>query len=253
MGISVLALLPLSIGRFIKKPLRLNKKDTLLIITSGFFLATHFGLWITSLSYTSIASSVVLVTSHPIFVAVISWLIWHEKLDKTTFLGITVALVGLIVLNFSGLKFNIEALGGNLFALIAGLSMGIYLLIGNHLRKYITLIHYLTMVSFIALSLLLVTTLFFGYNLFGYNQQTYFIMALLAVVPQLIGHSCLNIALRRLRTTTVSVAILGEPIGAVLLGYLILGETPNINELLGSIVIIVGISTVILRRNDTTQ
>jgi drug/metabolite transporter (DMT)-like permease len=178
---------------------------------------------------------------------------WHENLNKSSFIGITIALVGLIVLNFSGLKFNTDVLLGNLFALMAGLSMGIYLILGNYLKKRIHLIHYLTMVSLTALILLLTTTLFFDYNLFGYTQSTYTMMALLAIIPQLIGHSCLNIALRILPTTMVSVAILGEPIGAVLLGYLILGEIPSINELLGSIIIIAGITTVIRSRNYITN
>jgi len=227
---------------------QLSRHDWLLILLSSVFMALHFGLWITSLSYTSIASSVVLVTSHPAFVAVISYFLWQERLNKLTIGGIVVALIGVILINYGGFTFGSQAILGDLLALIAGFAMGAYLLIGGQLRACVDILSYLTIIYTCAAVILLITTLLSGHNLFGYSPPTYTMMILLAIVPQLIGHSCLNLAVRLIPVTLVSVAILGEPVGATLLGYIILGETPTLNEIAGSILILSGIFIVLRRR-----
>ena len=97
-------------------------------------------------------------------------------------------------------------------------------------------------------AILLIATLSFGYNLFGYSNTTYLMMILLALVPQLIGHSTLNLAVRLIPVMFVSVAILGEPVGATLLGYFILGEVPTANEITGGLLILVGIFLVMRQK-----
>ena len=224
---------------------KLSRRDILLILLSSVFIALHFGLWITSLSYTSIASSVILVTCHPAFVAVISYFLWSERLNKLTISGIGVALVGIILINYGGFTFGSRAIFGDLLALVAAFAMGAYLIIGKQIRARIDILPYLTLIYSGAAVILLLATVGSGHSFTGYSATTYLMMVLLAIVPQLIGHSCLNLAVRLIPVTFVSVAILGEPIGATILGYFILSEAPTANELFGGFLILAGIFTVL--------
>jgi len=245
--IASIILIPIASVKSMRGLGKLSRRDMLLILLSSVFVALHFGLWITSLSYTSIASSVVLVTSHPAFVAVISYFLWGERLNKLTISGIVVALAGVIFINYGGFTFGSQALLGDLLALMAGFSMGAYLIIGGQLRARIDILSYLTLIYTCAAVILLVATLISGHSFFGYSPTTYIMLILLALIPQLLGHSCLNLALRLVPVTLVSVAILGEPVGATLLGCLILGEMPTTNEIVGGLLILGGIFTVMRR------
>ena len=246
--IASLILIPIASIKSRQSLKKLSRHDIFLILLSSVFVALHFGLWITSLSYTSIASSVVLVTAHPAFVAVISYFLWSERLDKLTIGGIIVAFLGVIFINYSGFTFGSQAILGDLLALIAGFAMGAYLIIGRQLRARIDLLSYLTILYTVSAIILLVATVIFDYSFFGYSTTTYIMLVLLAIVPQLIGHSSLNLAVRLIPATFVSVAILGEPVGATLLGYLILDETPSVNEIVGGLFILGGIFLVMRRR-----
>lgn len=224
---------------------KLTVRDLFLIILSSLFLALHFGLWITSLSYTTIASSVILVTSHPAFVAVFSYFLWKERLNRLNVLGIAAALAGVVVINYGDFALSSRAVLGDLMALAASFAMGTYLIIGRQMRKRIDSLGYLTLIYTSAGLMLLLVLLFTGERLSGYSATTYLMFLLLALVPQLIGHSALNLAVRTLPVTLVSVAILGEPIGATLLGALILREMPKVNEIAGGLLILLGIYLVL--------
>jgi drug/metabolite transporter (DMT)-like permease len=223
----------------------------LLVLLSAVLLALLFGLWITSLEYTSIASSVVLVTSHPVFVAVISYFLWQERLSRKAVLGIVVALGGVAIINYGGFASSSEAIFGNILALLAAAAVGIYLIIGRHLKERVRLLPYLSAVYGGAALILLVATLIAGYSFTGYSANTYLMFLLLALIPQLVGHSFLNKAVRLMPATIVSVAILGEPVGAIILGYIILGEGITVIEVIGSILSLGGILTVMLYRPKT--
>jgi len=212
------------------------------------FIALHFALWITSLSYTSIASSVVIVTSHPLFVAIISYFLWRERLNKKAILGIIIALGGVVLINYGGFLVSSRAIFGDLLALLAAISMGVYLIIGRQLKGRINILPYLTMIYAGAALILLMVTVFSGYSLFNYTSTTYAMLFLLALIPQLIGHSSLNLAVRLMPVTLVSVGILGEPIIAVALGYIILGEGITITEILGSLLTLGGMFIVLRYR-----
>jgi drug/metabolite transporter (DMT)-like permease len=227
---------------------KLTVRDLFLIILSSLFLGLHFGLWITSLSYTTIASSVILVTSHPAFVAVLSYFLWKERLNKLNILGIAAALAGVVVINYGDFALSSRAVLGDLMALAASFAMGAYLIIGRQMRKRIDSLGYLTLIYTGAGLMLLLVLLFTGERLSGYSTTTYLMFLLLALVPQLIGHSALNLAVRTLPVTLVSVAILGEPIGATLLGALILREMPKVNEIAGGLLILLGIYLVMRRK-----
>jgi len=246
--IASIILIPVASIKSIKSLNKLSRHDMLLILLSSVFIALHFGLWITSLSYTSIASSVILVTSHPAFVAIISHFLWGERLNKLTIGGIAVALIGVVFISYGGLTFGSRAILGDLLALIAGFAMGAYLVIGGQLRTRIDILSYLTIIYTCSAIILLVATVSFGYSLSGYSHSTYVMLILLAFVPQLIGHSCLNLAVRLIPVTFVSVAILGEPVGATLLGCIILNEIPTADEIVGGLLILGGIFIVMRRK-----
>lgn len=243
--IASLVLIPVASLKSRKSWKELSRDDISLMLLASIFIALHFGLWITSLSYTSIASSVVLVTSHPAFVAVVSYFLWGERLGKLTISGIVVTLVGVIIINYAGFTFTSLAFRGDLLALLAGFAMGAYLIIGGQLRARIDILTYLTVIYTGAAVILLLTTVLFGQSLAGYSATTYLMLVLLALVPQLIGHSSLNVAVRLIPVTLVSVAILGEPVGATILGYFILDEMPTANEIWGGLLILVGIFMVL--------
>jgi len=243
--IASLVLILLTYKKTMPSMKRLSGRDGLLLLLSSFFLALHFALWITSLSYTSIASSVILVTCHPAFVAVISYFLWHEVLNRLTIGGMVIAFAGVVLINYGGFAFGSQAILGDVLALIAGFAMGGYLILGGHLKNRIEILPYLTMIYTGAAIILLLATAGFGYSFTGYSGTTYLMMVLLAVVPQLIGHSSFNLALRMIPVTFVSVAILGEPVGATLLGYFILGEVPTVKELIGGVLILAGIFIVL--------
>ena len=245
MLIAAMVLLPFAVKRIPESVKRLTTADIGLIVIAGISLALHFWLWITSLSYTSIASSVVLVTSHPAMVAVLSFVLWREHLNRIAIIGILVAFTGLLVINFGGFSPGSSVFKGNLMALGAAGAMAVYLLVGRHIRERVDVLSYLSMVYTVAAILLLAAAVITGESFLGYSAKTYWMLALLGLVPQLTGHTSLNLAVRRLPATLVSVAILGEPVGATLLGWGVLGEVPGAKEIAGGLIIICGILMVV--------
>jgi drug/metabolite transporter (DMT)-like permease len=220
---------------------RLSRQNIIMALLSGAFLALHFGLWIYSLSYTSVATSVVLVTANPIFVAITSYFLFHEKLSKQTILGIVISLIGSVLIGYGNWSLGPRPLFGGILAFLGALAVAGYLLIGRRLRRHIGLLSYASLSYSSAAVFLLLSTLALGYRLFGYSTTTYVMLALLAVVPQLIGHSSLNWSLRFVPATVVTIAVLGEPVGATALALLILNEAPTLSEIGGAILILVGI------------
>lgn len=234
----------------------LKKQQLFILGLSGLFLAGHFAAWITSLEYTSIASSVVLVCSTPLWVGIFSQLILKEKPGKLIWIGMGLTLVGATIVSLSGgFKWTANgmifegfqeqdqsrALFGNLLALMGAWSETGYILIGRGVRKNISLVSYTFLVYGSAGLILLAIVLATGMKLFGYSTSAYLWMGALAVVPQLIGHTSFNWALGYLNATFVSVALLGEPVGTTILSFLILKETPTLMEAVGGIFILIGI------------
>jgi len=250
LGIASFVIVPVVLIRSRKNFNRPAKSEILLMLFSSAMLALHFALWITSLSYTSIASSVILVTSNPLFVAVISYFLWRERLTRLMLLGIMLTLAGTVFIAQGGFTVSSDTLLGDVLALSAALAAAVYLVIGRHLRKRVDIGSYLAIVYSGAAVILLVATLVAGYSLSGYSSTTYIMMILLAVVPQLIGHSSINIAVRLIPATFVAIAILGEPVGATILGYFVLDETPTWVEIVGGILIFGGIFMVLRQKPE---
>ena len=162
--------------------------------------------------------------------------------------GIFIALGGVVIINYGGFTVSPDAVFGDILAFAGAGVVSFYLVIGRHLRDRIKLLPYLSMVYGGAAVILLAAALLSGYSLTGYAGNTYLMFLLLALIPQLIGHSSINLAVRHMPATIVSVAILGEPVGAVILGYIILGEGITAAEVIGGILTMGGILMVMLYR-----
>ncbi len=232
-----LVLVPLALVRGTLPTVR--RADLLWGIASGAALALHFVLWITSLSHTSVASSVLFVSTHPIFVAVGGALFLGERVGARAALGIGIAIAGGALVGSSDV--SLGAWVGDLLALGGGLFAAIYFLIGRRLQQRLSLVDYTAITYGTAAVLALVACWALRVRLVGFPPLTYVWLGLLAVGPQLLGHSTFNWALRHLPAAKVSVLILGEPVGAAILAYLVFGETLTWLRALGAAVILVGI------------
>ncbi len=234
---------------------QLSRKDLLLGLLSGIFLAVHFSTWITSLEYTTVTNSVVLVSTSPLWVAILAPIFLKEKLTKSIIFGMILTLIGGTIIGFSetcawdagiictslsgfGLA---EASKGNFLALAGAWTVAGYLLIGRRLRAKMSLIPYIFLVYGMAAIVMLVILFIAGETLFGYSPMTYLWLLLIAIFPQLIGHSTYNWALRYLPVALVAVTTLGEPIGSSILAFIILKEIPTTLQFVGGILILTGI------------
>jgi drug/metabolite transporter (DMT)-like permease len=217
-----------------------------LLVISGLFLALHFITWISSLKYTSVASSVVLVQTAPVFVALGSYLFLGEKPSSAAIAGITLALAGSLVIGLHDLGRAPGSLLGNLYALLGAVGAAGYMIAGRKLRAELDTFIYAAAVYSIAALVVLAATFLSGAPLLGYGTRDTMLLILIALVPQLIGHTTFNWALRFLSATTVSLILLGEPIGASTLAMLVLDETPGPSTLLGGCIVLAGIATVLL-------
>jgi drug/metabolite transporter (DMT)-like permease len=212
-------------------------------LLSGLFLSLHFAFWIASLKYTSVASSVALVTTHPIFVGIGGWLFLKERLGLHLVFGIALSVLGSGLISYGDMSLSKEALIGDGLALMGAIAASGYLLVGRKMRKDRDLISYIFPVYSTAGLILILFALIFQKPFFGYSSSTYLYLFLLALIPQLMGHTTFNWALRYLPASAVAIAILGEPIGSTILAYFILGEGLTIWKVLGGILIFAGIVT----------
>ena len=253
LAIATLALAPLALTRHRRALARLTARELRLAALSGLFLAAHFTLWIASLERTTVASSVVLVTTTPLWVGLLSPLVLREPLTRRLALGIALALAGGVVVGLGGAAGTHAAAGppgrvllGDLMALAGAWMMTGYLLVGRRLRGGLTLVPYVFVVYGMAAVVLVAALAATGRSLFGLAPATYLWLVLLALVPQLLGHSSFNWALRYLPASFVAIALLGEPVGSSALAFALLHEVPTPLEIGGAALILAGIASAAL-------
>ena len=202
----------------------LARREWLLLAASGVFLGFHFATWIASLGYTSVASSVVLVSMGPVFVGLGSWLFLGERPGLKMSVGIALAAIGSVIISWSDFGQGQDQLLGDLLALAGAVFVAGYLMIGRRVRGQLSLATYIAIVYGVAMLTLIAIVLVLRQPTFGFSPAAYGYTLALALGPQVIGHSTLNWALRYLSATFVSIVTLAEPIGSGVLAYLILGE-----------------------------
>jgi drug/metabolite transporter (DMT)-like permease len=226
--------------RIASKPAR-NGKILGTALLGGTFLAFHFGFWIQSLKMTTVASSVTLVSTTPLFVALFSRIGFKERFHRSLFFGVLCSTVGGIWVAGSDFDIAGEAFWGDLLALGGALMAAGYLVVGRSARLAMDVTTYAFLVYSASALILLILCATLGLPLWEYSLRTYVILFLLALIPQLIGHTSFNWALRFLPPTTVAVLLMGEPIGASLLAYLVFSESISPPKSVGLALLGVGI------------
>jgi drug/metabolite transporter (DMT)-like permease len=252
LGLATLVLAPLALFRHRASLNQLKKNDLAIGLLAGAFLALHFWTWIASLERTSVVSSVVLVTTAPVWVALLSSRILNEGVGRRTVAGLVQALAGGFIIAASGRGGwggFFGSVAGDLLALVGAWMMAGYLLAGRSLRARLPLLPYLFLVYGMAAVILSGACLVTGLNPFATSPRGWAWIVLLALVPQLLGHSIFNWALRRLPAAVVSIALLGEPLGSAVLAYFFLSEMPGMLELAGAVLILSGIVIAAKRAN----
>lgn len=238
---SVLFMAPLFFMKYRGEVKELSKKDWILSAVAGVFLALHFVLWFESLNYTSVASSTVLVTLQPIFAFVGTYFIFKEKISGKAILSAAIAITGSFIISWSDFQIGGSALYGDLLALIACAFITIYLLFGQEVRKRISLMTYTFIVYSISTLTLFIYVVAKGASFGPYPQMEWMWYILLALIPNFLGHTLFNWAIKYVSTNAISIAILFEPVGATILAFYIFNESLTSAQLTGGIIVILGI------------
>lgn len=262
--IATLILAPFALATCRKEWRALTRRDWGLLAVSGLLLAAHFYTWITSLAMTSVAASVVLVATAPLFVGAISHFFLKERMSRQMVIGMAVALAGSLIIGLADAGEGAHQIAGDLLALLGALAVAGYMLIGRRLRAPqqtapaqtaaavpLSLLAYVFPVYGTAALALMGMALFSGVALSGYPAQSWLWLTLMAVFPQIVGHSTLNWALGHVSATFVALAVLAEPIGSTLLAWLILHEPPTFSTIIGGVLILIGIMAATAKSTST--
>lgn len=208
---------------------------------AGAALALHFITWISSLSYTSVASSTILVVTSPVWAALGSALFLQEKIRAATAIGIIITFIGSSIISGADFTLAPQALFGNLLAIAGAVFAAVYLVIGRRLRAAIDVLSYITVVYGVAAVMSLFFLILTHSPLAGFSTRTFGLLLGIALFPQIIGHTSLNWALKYFSATTVAIVSLGEPIGASLLAWLLLDERVSGIQFAGGSIILIGV------------
>lgn len=249
LGITCLILLPVLVltgGH--RRILSFGRDEWALVLLSGVALSFHFGLWVVSLSLTLVSTSVILVTSHPIFVAAVSHFLMRERVRKVAAVGIVVAFSGVCLISVNDYATGGSSLLGDLFAFLGGLCAGLYFLSGRMARQRISLVPYVFTVYAISASILLASAVAVGDDVVVTEGRELALFLLLAVVPTIFGHTMFNYALKKVPAHIVSTSVLGEPVGASLMAYALLpGEVPGVWIVVGGALVVAGLYVVLAK------
>jgi len=232
----------------LRKPntlLRIPRRDAALMALIGAILASHFALWISSLKVEgeSIASSVVLVTSHPLLVGLLSHYVLRERLNRWMAIGIVLGLAGVVSIALADYGFAGSLLYADILAFSGGVMAGFYFLLGRRVRQRVALLDYAFVVYASATAVLLVYALAFGSSLapVGDVPRELILFAALAIIPQIGGHTLYNWALRWVTAPVVSLSLVGEPVGSSLLAWVLLTQVPTVGVAIGASLALAGI------------
>lgn len=225
-----------------------NRKEVLLVVISGIALAAHFELWIVSLGFTLLSTSVILVTSHPIFVAGIQHFLLKERVKRGAVIGILVAFSGVAVIAISDSTVGEDTLLGDALAFLGGICAGVYFLSGRVARQSIDVVPYAFSVYGLSSVLLFISAGVARDTLIVVDAREITIFLFLALVPTILGHTMFNYALKKVRAHVISTSVLGEPVGASILAYILIpGEVPGAWIIVGGGLVVLGLYVVLTR------
>ncbi len=248
--LSALILTPLALSSHRPEIAGLTRTDLLLAAASGLILAIHFATWIASLEYTSVLVSVVLVGTSPLWSALFEVFFLHARLSRAVVMGLLVAFAGGVLISLaeggsSTAPMN-DTVFGAVLSLAGAVTFAIYLVIGRRLRGKLSLVPYIWLVYGFAAIFLLILAVVSGVSFTGYSTNGYLMIVLLALVPQLIGHTSFNYAVKFFTATVVGIATQVEPISSALFAYILFNEVPVPLQILGSAAILVGVLVAML-------
>ena len=224
LGLASLILAPLAAWKAGDELRSMSSQDIKLAVVSGFFLALHFASWISSLDYTAIANSVVLVNTIPLWVGLLTPMITRDRMTRATIISIMVSLIGGLIIGYGDFATGGQALLGDFLAVVGAICAAFYLLLGRRLRPKLSLLSYVAICYGSAAVFLWIAVLALGLPVAGYGPKTFGAFWAMALVSQIIGHSSYNWALKWFSTGFIAVALLGEPIGSTIMAYLIFDE-----------------------------
>ncbi|MGH2747758.1 MAG: DMT family transporter [Actinomycetota bacterium] len=210
-------------------------------LLAGAFLALHFAAWITSVEMTTVAESVLLVSTTPVFAALAARCLFAERLAIIGWVGIALAIGGAAVVGLGGGTEGQSSLLGNILALVGGVAAAGYLMAGGVSRRGLGIIEYGVIAYAASAFLLLIASAAGGAELWGYGATTWWAIVGIIVGPQLLGHTVINLVLKDIDATTVSVAIMAEPIIASALALVLFDEVPSLLAVPGGAAILAGI------------
>jgi drug/metabolite transporter (DMT)-like permease len=246
-------LLPAAAVRIGPEVRRFTPRDVGLIVGAGIFLGLHFIAWIESLSHTTVASASVLVTTSPLLLAVLGYLVLGERLSITTVAAIGAAVGGAALIGWADagkVDLGRGALVGNSLAFGGAVLVSVYLLIGRVVRQQVSWLAYVTPLYTVAALTALLAALLQGTPLLGYSWTMYGLCAGLALGPQVLGHGSFNYALQYVPAAIVGLLALLEPVGASILAYAFFGEVPPFTSIGGMVVVMGGVAVVVWRRDE---
>lgn len=241
LGLSVLILAPWCLVAQPKSQTGYSKEKMGWLVLSGLCLALHFLAWIEAIQRAPVAIAVTLSSTHPIMVGFLSRVFLGEFFGGWKVLGALLAVLGAAGMAWEAKAEDSYEIGGYLLALGAAFFFSVYMLLGRKLRAGMQLMRYILPTYGSAAVWLLVATGLSGLPLTGYSPKTYLMFALLALIPTVLGHSSLNWALGHVTATLVAVSVLGEPVGASLLAWVLLGEKMGFWRMLFGGLVLAGI------------
>jgi len=241
---TTLLVAPVAVFRYREEFRRLSVRDLGFAVVAGVALAIHFAAWFESLNHTSVAASVTLVQSQPIFVAVGAAILLGERIDRPTVVGILVAIVGAAAMSIGDAgeaPVSDATLYGNSLAILGAITIAGYVLAGRSIRQRVSLFPYVTVVYTACVLALVFLVGGQGHAFLAYPPREWLLFLAMAVGPGVFGHTVVNWVLRYVESVVVSVAWLGEPIGSTLLAVIFLAETPDAITVVGGLVVLAGI------------
>jgi len=222
----------------------LDSRERRLALLGGVLLAAHFATWIPSLAYTSVASSVAMVATQPVWAALVARL-RGDRVAGRAWAGIALAVAGAVLLSGVDFQISARALFGDLLALVGGMLAALYVTVGAEVRRTVSTTAYTSVCYLTAAVVLLFVCLVSGQQLTGYDASTWWRIVALTVLAQLLGHSVFNRVLRTTSPTVVSIAILFEIVGAAVLAALFIGERPPLAAVPAALLIAGGVVLVV--------
>ncbi|MDR0764170.1 MAG: DMT family transporter [Synergistaceae bacterium] len=226
-GIAAALVVPFALVFYRHEYLRLSRREIFLNVLSGVFLAAHFASWITSLDYTSVASSVILVNTIPIWTAIFNLVFGVARPGRTMWFSVFLSVIGAAIVGYGDMSFDRSALYGDALAVAGGAAAAAYIICGREVRGKLGLVPYIALCYGTAAAILWAVVLVMGYPVTGFSAVTWGAFAGSALMSQLLGHSSYNWALGHFSSGFVSIMLLGEPIGSAILAYILFREIPT--------------------------